>query len=286
LFFSKVKGNFLGLFLFLMNMSEFNPATYWQERLSTDIGLHRVGHLAYGKAFNRALYAIRRYVFNAVCMRHVTDIEQKTVLDCGSGTGFYLNLWSRKNPAKLSGLDFTEASVEFCARRFPSITMYHCDITNAESMSIIEDGMLDIISIFDVLFHVTNDASYHSALHQLARIMKDDGLLMYSDNFPHSGTKRERHIVHRSKDEVYEALDKAGFDIIERVPMFYLMGYPVDTSSSWPGMMWNLLMYPVRKSELIGMIYAALLYLPEMLCISLFAESPTTELVICKRKAR
>jgi len=45
-------------------------------------------------------------------------------------------------------------------------------------------------------------------------------------------------------------------------------------------------MYPVRKSEIVGMIYAAILYLPELLCISVLAESPTTELLICKRKAR
>ena len=62
----KVKGIFLGLFFMECTMSDFNPNAYWEERLTKDIGLHRVGHLAYGKAFNRALYAIRRHVFNAV----------------------------------------------------------------------------------------------------------------------------------------------------------------------------------------------------------------------------
>ncbi|MBM4173150.1 MAG: class I SAM-dependent methyltransferase [Ignavibacteria bacterium] len=267
-------------------MADFNPSHYWQDRLSKDIGLHRVGHLAYGKAFNRALYAIRRHVFRTVCERYIQDIDQKTILDCGSGTGFYLNLWLKHSPHALSGLDFTEASVEFCARRFPSIMMYHCDLSDHDSMSVIGDASQDIISVFDVLFHITDDAHYTMALNQLGRIMKDDGILLYSDNLPQSGTKRERHIVHRSMHDVYEALDIAGFDVIERLPMFYLMGYPVDTASSWPGKLWNLLMYPVRKSEIVGMIYAAILYLPELLCISVLAESPTTELLICKRKAR
>lgn len=267
-------------------MAIFDPATYWEQRLSTDIGLHRVGHLAYGKAFNRALYAIRRYVFEKVVLRHVQNIENKSILDCGSGTGFYVNLWSRKHPHSLSGLDFTDASVEFCARRFPAITMYHCDLTSRESMRVIDDQSKDIISVFDVLFHITDDEKYQIALQELGRIIKDDGIMLYSDNIPRSGTKRERHIVHRSKDEVLHALDVAGFEVLEIVPMFFLMGYPIDTASTLPGKMWNLLMYPVRKSELIGMIYAAILYFPELLCISLFAESPTTELIICKRKAR
>ncbi len=267
-------------------MSTFDPASYWEQRLSNDIGLHRVGHLAYGKAFNRALYAIRRYVFGKVVKRHVHDIAHKDILDCGSGTGFYLNLWSRQSPHSISGLDFTEASVEFCARRFPSITMYHCDLTNAESMRVIANESKDIISVFDVLFHITDDEKYHKALHELGRIIKHDGILFYSDNIPRSGTKRERHIVHRSKDEVLQTLDEAGFEVLEIVPMFYLMGYPIDTVSTWPGTLWNLLMYPVRKSEFIGMFYAAILYFPELLCISMCAESPTTELLICKRKAR
>lgn len=267
-------------------MSEFNPNAYWEERLTKDIGLHRVGHLAYGKAFNRALYAIRRHVFHKVRLKYLPNLSEKSILDCGSGTGFYLNLWNHFAPKSLSGLDFTEASVEFCARRFPHLTMYHADITNADSMSVIPDESHDVISIFDVLFHVTNDAKYAQALHELGRIMKDDGVLLYSDNVPRHGTKRERHIVHRSKDEVYKALYKAGFEVMERIPMFYLMGYPVDAKSSLPGRLWNLFMYPVRKSEIIGMIYAAILYFPEIFCISFLKESPTTELLICRRVCR
>ncbi len=267
-------------------MSEFNPHAYWEERLTKDIGLHRVGHLAYGKAFNRALYAIRRHVFNAVRLKCLPNLSEKSILDCGSGTGFYLNLWNRNNPKSLSGLDFTEASVEFCARRFPHLSIYHADITNADSMKVIPDQSQDVISIFDVLFHVTDDQQYISALHELSRIMKDDGILLYSDNVPRHGTKRERHIVHRSKEFVYGLLKDAGFEVIERKPMFYLMGYPIDTKSSWPGKLWNLCMYPVRKSEFLGMIYAAALYFPEIFCISTFRESPTTELLICRRVHR
>ena len=80
------------------------------------------------------------------------------------------------------------------------------------------------------------------------------GLLLYSDNVPRHGTKRERHIVHRSKEEVYALLNTAGFEVLERKPMFYLMGYPIDMKSDLFGKVWNLLMYPVRKSEIMGMI--------------------------------
>jgi len=267
-------------------MSEFNPHAYWEERLTTDIGLHRVGHLAYGKAFNRALYAMRRHVFNAILQQYLPDLTEKSILDCGSGTGFYLNLWNRNTPKSLSGLDFTEASVEFCARRFPQHTIYHADITNPDSMHVIPDQSQDVISIFDVLFHVTDDQKYASAVCELARIMKDDGILLYSDNVPRHGTKRERHIVHRSKEVVYGLLKDAGFEVIQRKPMFYMMGYPVDTKSAWPGKLWNLFMYPVRKSEIMGMLYAAVLYFPELFCISFFKESPTTELLICRRIPR
>ena len=85
---------------------------------------------------------------------------------------------------------------------------------------------------------------------------------------------------------MYALLDTAGFEVLERKPMFYLMGYPIDMKSDLFGKVWNLLMYPVRKSEIMGMIYASVLYFPELFLISFFKESPTTELLICRRKHR
>lgn len=265
----------------------FNPREYWEKRLSPGLGLHRVGHLAYGKAFNRALYAIRRMIFQKIMRSFCFEgIHEKTILDIGSGTGFYLNLWKKLGPKNIYGLDFTDASVEFCARRFPDVTMIHADISNADHLASIPDESIDCISVFDVLFHIVDDTHYEKAIHNISRKLKPEGYLFYSDNFIHHGTIREKHIVHRSLHEISAILENNDFMIIGRVPMFWLMGYPIDTKSPLIGKLWNLLMYPVRKSEIVGSIYAAILFFPERLLVSLCRESPTTEMMICKKKAR
>ena len=140
--------------------------------------------------------------------------------------------------------------------------------------------------MFDVLFHIVDDEKYNLAIKNIASHLQEDGILLYSDNFLQYDTIREKHIVHRSLQQVSAILQKNGFDIIKRQSMFYVMGYPIDMKSRFWGRLWNICMYPVRKSELIGALYAIILYPIEWILIRISNESPTTELMICKKKAR
>ena len=267
-------------------MTHFDAQSYWEQRLSTGPGIHKVGHLAYGYVFNAALYSLRKNLVNAILRTIYTGVSPSTVsvLDIGCGSGFYLSLWQNFGVKHIQGIDFTQSSIDYCKARFPQCSLLKADISDEASLSSL--GLYSCISVFDVLFHIVDDEKYNLAIKNIASHLQEDGILLYSDNFLQYDTIREKHIVHRSLQQVSAILQKNGFEIIKRQSMFYVMGYPIDMKSRFWGRLWNICMYPVRKSELIGALYAIILYPIEWILIRIFNESPTTELMICKKKAR
>src|ERR1700749_4110013 len=106
----------------------FDPTAYWQERLSADYSLGSTGWKTLGEAFNKWSYAVRRRVFTRVARDWVTEPHRANVLDLGSGTGFYLDLWRRLGVGQITGSDLTPVAVERLARQYPRATIRRVDI--------------------------------------------------------------------------------------------------------------------------------------------------------------
>ena len=75
----------------------------------------------------------------------------------------------------------------------------------------------------------------------------------------------------------------AGFKIVERRPMFYLMNAPIDTSNRFYHFLWRIITKVVSESEYYGWIVGSLLYPLELICIDLTQEGPSTEIMICQK---
>ena len=84
------------------------------------------------------------------------------VLDVGSGTGFYLDVWQRLGVSHITGSDLTEVAVQHLAQRFPAAAHQGIDIGAAAVP--LPERAYDAISIVDVLFHIVDDERYAQAL--------------------------------------------------------------------------------------------------------------------------
>jgi hypothetical protein len=67
--------------------------------------------------------------------------------------------------------------------------------------------------------------------------------------------------------------------------MFVLMNHPVDSQNRLLGRMWNILTRLIRQGEFAGFVLGGCLYPLESLLIRLLQESPTTEIVVCRKPA-
>jgi 2-polyprenyl-3-methyl-5-hydroxy-6-metoxy-1,4-benzoquinol methylase len=257
-------------------------AGYWESRLRQNWGLHGVGHISYGVPYNRWLYKVRRNIFKREMARLGVDWKHSDVLDVGSGTGFWIDAWKGLGVHSITGSDVTQVAVDHLQVAYPDSRFTRLDISGGlENQR--PGGPYNVVSAFDVLFHITNDARFADAIANISRLLTPSGYFIFSDNFLHGHGVRGDHQVSRSLQEISDIVAKAGFQIIRRVPMFILMNAPVDIPAPWPLKFWRLAMLPVRAVPLLGSIYGALLYPVELQLTRFLRESPTTEMMICRK---
>jgi SAM-dependent methyltransferase len=99
------------------------------------------------------------------------------VLDVGCGTGFFTAFYLERG-ASVTGLDLTAASVEGLRRNFPDARFEQADVSE-----IAIDAEYDLVNVFDVFFHIVDDARWETALRNVCRALRPGGLLVYSDVF-------------------------------------------------------------------------------------------------------
>ncbi len=260
----------------------FDPKSYWETRLQEYPGLCGVGNTCLGRSYIEWLYKVRRAVFLRLLASLKTDFRTARVFDVGAGTGFYLELWKQVGVSHVAGCDLTEIAVTRLESTLPWARILRLDI--AETLPSSELGCYDIVSAFDVLFHIVEEKLYERAIRNLCALLRPGGLLLFSDLLPRNGAVRAEHVAFRPLEEVTALFEKTGFEFVGRVPMFVVMEEPLDSTSQWYCFLWKLMTYPVKHSELAGFLIGAMLYPLELILTKVCAESSTTEIVICYKR--
>jgi hypothetical protein len=129
-----------------------------------------------------------------------------------------------------------------------------------------------------------DDAAYARALGNIAALLKPGGWFLWSDNFLRHAAERVTHQASRPLAESVRLVEAAGFEIVERVPLFVLMNYPADTTSRVARWAWTALVAPALLAEPLGWLLGAVLYPLEQALVRLKRESPSTELMLCRRR--
>ena len=264
-----------------MNDNKFDPEKYWEERLGNSYGLHGVGYISLGVRFNTWMYRVRKNVFMREAGGLFKEGSPERVLDVGSGTGFYVDLWQKLGAGQVTGLDITDVAVENLKKNFPNGRFLKMDV--AESTEGLEEASFDAVSAMDVLFHIVDDERYARAVKNIYGLLRPGGWFLYSDNFIRGQEVRLGHQVSRSLQDIEKTMKDAGFELVKRRPMFVLMNYPHDTSNKAWQSLWKKFEKKVSKRERRGWLAGAMLYPVELLLVRLFKESPTTEIMVLKK---
>src|SRR4051812_43333049 len=97
----------------------YRAADYWSGLHDTAEDLGAVGYPTLPLVFNRHVYAnAARAVLRGLDAAGV-PVRGRTVLDIGSGTGFWVDLWRREGAATVSGSELVGNAVERLRERFP-----------------------------------------------------------------------------------------------------------------------------------------------------------------------
>ena len=255
---------------------------YWDTRLDAAPGVEGVGYRRLGCAYNQWMYRVRSEVFRRLLDDwHLIGRAQK-ILDVGSGTGHYIREWLRSGAARVVGSDFSDTAIRRLRAEFPGVPIRRLDIGASELPEGL--GRYDVVSAFDVLFHIVADDAYQRAIRNCFTCCRPGGYFVFSELF-----LRRRacvpHMVSRTGAEIEEVLRSAGFVVLEHVPMFVLMNYPAD-AGAFAKFAWSAMVAPAMVSELAGEVLGRALIPLERRLVRRVAESPTTEIMLCRRPAR
>lgn len=264
-------------------MNGSDVADYWEQRLAGGPTLDKVGYRALGRHFNEWMYRVRRAHFvhrvGEALRRYGIDVAQADILDAGCGSGFYIERWRELGARRLSGWDITVSSVNALREKHPGVTFERMDIGTQMSPA----GAFDCITCMDVLFHIVDDEKYAHAIANIARLLNPGGVFVFTENCLHERPLNNPFQNSRTLTEIERLLEANGLAIVERRPMFALMNAPIDSKNSLLHAYWKALHASVARSEALGWLLGALLYIPERIITSLLSEGPSTEMLICRR---
>jgi SAM-dependent methyltransferase len=261
-----------------------DPADYWENRLKRNYGLDGTGFIGLGLNYNKWMYKMRRQVFVRQLRKVGVDYSGANILDVGSGTGFYVQIWKQLGCKELTGIDITFTAIENLQNRYPEYHFIKADIGNLDVRSELFKVRYDIISAIDVLFHIVDDEQYVRAFKNMYNLLQKGGTLLFSENFLHRSSIRSSFQTSRSLEEIERILSKTGFKIARRSPFFVLMNAPVDTNNNILRAHWRVTTIVVKKSEKVGFLAGAFMYPIESLLVSLLPQGPSTELMICTKE--
>jgi 2-polyprenyl-3-methyl-5-hydroxy-6-metoxy-1,4-benzoquinol methylase len=250
---------------------------YWESRLEENFGLHGTGYIGLGREYNNLLYKVRRNVFLRKMKSMHIDFTGSDVLDIGCGTGFYVDLWNKIGVRTITGIDITNIAVRSLKSKYPGQEFYRADISNQHDIENLNAKKYDIVSAFDILFHIVDDKKYDIGIKHICSVLKPNGIFIFSDNFIHGPAKRSTYQVSRSLTHIEKTLTKNGFKIMQRCPMFVLMNTPVDTTRTVSKKMWKVLSLTLQKyGDTAGLVIGGILYPLEIMLASLLKESAST----------
>jgi len=263
-------------------MTSFDPQIYWEMRLRTNSGLSGVGYIGMGEGYNHWLYKVRQRVFLRAVSRLPVDWAGAKVVDVGSGNGFYIERWKELEVGTVIGTDLTGASIEYLRKRFPNDPFYQVDI-GGTLIQPLKNGFYDIVTAFDVLFHIVDDTRYQRAIENIYGLLKPGGWFIFSENFLHERIERRPHQVSRCLGDIMECLRRSNFRVVRRMPMFVLMNDPIDQRSRLIRWGWHSFSTLVRRVNWLGLALGMILYPMELFLTGCLKESPTTEMMICRK---
>jgi SAM-dependent methyltransferase len=218
-----------------MTAMSYDPRDHWS-RLHARGDLSSVGQSGLPADLNAWLYrALERRVRWFVRRNHVVD-GVRTIFDVGSGTGYWVRVWHDLGVPRVDGCDLVPGAVERLEAAFGD----RGDRFVAADIGAADPGLpaepYDLVTVMNVLLHLTDDAAFRRALGNLAALVAPGGHLMVVEptlldpayERPPTATQTSRA---RSFATYRDPLLAAGLELVELRGAVAMANNPIEAGS-------------------------------------------------------
>lgn len=193
---------------------------YWEDRLGRHPDLTGTGHRAFDARYNAWIYRALRDALDDALAAHRVEVAGRSILDVGSGTGYWLGVLQALRPDRLAAVELTSAAARRLVERYPHAEVFQADISEAlPALS----GPYDLVTAISVLFHVVDDRAFERAVRNLAACVASGGWLVISGIFRRRRLPSAVHVRFRAFDAYRLPLEAGGLEIVELRPALYLL---------------------------------------------------------------
>ncbi len=211
-----------------VTLTEFDPKAYWRERVGEDADLGIVGHRSLGARYNAYIYRRRIEALTELLQGQGLDLHGVRILDVGCGSGFYTAFWESCKVRSYVGMDISPESTGRLTRLYPEYRFVNADIASPlTSWPVTDLGLFDIITVFDVFYHITDDADFARSVANLGRLLREDGRVIIFDHLLEREYMLTAHVKFRARRDYLQCLRSAGLEIVEQRKLFQLLVPPV-----------------------------------------------------------
>lgn len=274
----------------------FDPRSYWEDRLKKYCSLEGVGWQGRSLNWNYFFYKTKVRAMNRALNKLGLDIKGYKALDVGTGIGFWIDYLLEKKVKFITGVDISLSAIEFCKRKysnFKNIEFFCGDISDDTFVSEKLNKKYDLVTAFDVLYHITNDDKFKKTIKNIANVLNPGGYLFLTDILSSREIEsQQEHVRWRSLDFYKEELNKNKLDIIYLAPMTVFFGSPIDAS----GLLGKILYYlyygitvplTLKSKKIPGIIeksYLTLLYKLDTLLSLSPRFGVSTKILVAKKR--
>ena len=203
-------------------MKPFDQRQYWRDRLSGRVDISTVGHKSLGEHYNRFLYVRRFEVLQRALAMHRIDPRGGAVLDVGCGSGIYTHFWHDHGVTEYTGVDLARRAIDALMAQYPRYRFVCGDVADAAFS--LGYRSFDIVTLFDVLYHITDNARAIQTLSNIAAALKQHGRLLVFDQLTCTEDYQLRpHVKFRSLDQFDRMLAAAQLRVVARYPLFSVL---------------------------------------------------------------